>query len=288
MRFLSVATALIGAITGAEAYWKGFNVGANNPDGSCKTQADWETAFTVMQSQPGYFTSFRLFASSDCDTLARAVPAAISTGSQLLVGVWATDDGHFGAEKAALEAAINQYGTDWMIAISVGSEDLYRGDISGDYMAQKIYDVRGMVRAMGVDKEVGHVDTWTAWVDAANEVVITACDFVGMDGYPYFQGATIEQAPEVFWQSVTDTRNAVNRVKPGTWVWVTETGHPVSGDNFGPSVASVSNAQSYWNRVACECFNSVHVFWYAYQDYNSNPSFGVIDANLNSIYDLSC
>jgi glucan endo-1,3-beta-D-glucosidase len=39
-----------------------------------------------------------------------------------------------------------------------------------------------MVRSVGVKAEVGHVDTWTAWVDGANEVVIKASDFIGMDG----------------------------------------------------------------------------------------------------------
>lgn len=34
-------------------------------------------------------------------------------------------------------------------------------------------------------KPVGHVDTWTTWVDPANAAVITASDFIGMDAYPY-------------------------------------------------------------------------------------------------------
>jgi exo-beta-1,3-glucanase (GH17 family) len=56
--------------------------------------------------------------------------------------------------------------------------------------------------------------------------------------YPYFQNTAIENAANVFWQSVTDTRNAVNRVSPGKWVWVTETGWPVSGPNSGAAVSS--------------------------------------------------
>lgn len=136
---------------------------AQNSDGSCRTQAQWQTAFKRLKSQPGYFTSVRLYAASDCDTLARAVPAAIATGTKLLVGVWAEDSNHYAAEKQALINAIKAHGSDWMIAISVGSEDLYRGDTSASTLAGQIYDVRGMVRSMGVKQEVGHVDTWTAW-----------------------------------------------------------------------------------------------------------------------------
>ena len=83
-----------------------------------------------------------------------------------------------------------------------------------------------------------------------------------------------------------NTRNVVNRVSPGKWVWVTETGWPVSGPNYGPAVPSVQNAQTYWRSVACQAFQSVHIFWYAYQDYNQSPSFGVFGSNGNAIYDL--
>lgn len=184
MRFTSALVALAAALPLTQAYWKGFNVGANNADGSCKTQAQWETAFNKIKGLPQHITSARLYAASDCNTLANAVPAAINTGFNLLVGVWAEDATHYTAEKNALKAAIAAHGSSWILAISVGSEDLYRGDTSASALAQQIYDVRGMVRALGVNQEVGHVDTWTAWVDTKNNAVITASDFIGMDGYP--------------------------------------------------------------------------------------------------------
>lgn len=290
MRFSTFASLLaaVSGFSGAEAYWKGFNVGANNPDGSCKSTEDWRTVFNTLKGLPGYFTSVRLYASSDCNTLANAVPAAIDTGTGILVGVWTEDDAHFEAEKQALLNAILQYGSNWIIAVGVGSEDLYRGDTTADKLASQINDVRGMIRSVGANQEVGHVDTWTAWVKSENNAVILASDFVGTDGYPYFQGAEIQNGANVFWDSVQATRDVVNAVKPGTWVWITETGWPVSGANFDASVASVSNAQAYWTNVACAAFEQAHTFWYAYQDYSASPSFGVVDANRNPIYNLAC
>lgn len=310
MRFSTIVALAATVLPFTNAYYKGFNVGANNADGSCKTQAQWETAFNKIKGLPQGITSIRLYAASDCNTLEYAVPAAIATGMQILVGVWAEDSTHYTAEKNALEAAINAHGSDWIIAISVGSEDLYRGDTTASALAQQVYDVRGMVRAMGVTQEVGHVDTWTAWVDDDNKAVITACDFIGLDGYrkhqptplslvstvpvlilraAYFQNASIADASNVFWDSVTATRNQVNAVSSGKWVWVTETGWPVSGPDYGPAVPSVANAQTYWHTVACAAFQQIHIFWYAYQDYSASPSFGVFGSNGNAIYDLkSC
>lgn len=163
MKISTLATILTTVFAGVDAYWKGFNVAAQNPDGSCKSQADWENSFRKLQSLPGYFTSVRVYSASDCNTLANAVPAALATGSQILVGVWTEDDTHFNTEKQALLDAILQHGSSWIIAVTVGSEDLYRGDTTADKLASQINDVRGMIRSVGANQEVGHVDTWTAW-----------------------------------------------------------------------------------------------------------------------------
>ena len=287
-----LSTALIAFLflfQSTQALWKGFNLGANLPSGACKSRGDWEKDFRTLQSLPGYFSSARLFASSDCNTLANAVPAAIATGTTLLVGVWATNAAHFDAEKQALLAAVRQYGHDWIISVSVGSEDLYRGDTSGQALADQVNDVRGMLWSVGAGSvPVGHVDTWTVWVRPENEVLIRACDFVGTDGYPYFQDAAIDNAYDVFWKSVNDVRAVVDRVKPGTWVWITETGSPASGPSRGPAVPSIPNAQRYWKAVACQAFGEAHTFWYILQDYTASPSFGVVDAQFKPIYDLSC
>ena len=240
------------------------------------------------------FTSLRLYASSDCDTLARAVPAAIKTGGTILVGVWTEDWAHFDREKQALLAAVRKYGFGWMIATSVGSEDLYRKDTDAATLAGQIYDVRGMlstVKGYSTNVQVGHVDTWTAWVDPRNEAVIRACDFVGTDGYPYFQKTQnnpIDQGYNLFRESIRVTRQVVDRVKPGVWVWNTESGWPTSGKTENKAVPSVPNAARYWKEVACSSFASMHTFWYSLQDFYASPSFGVADGNGNALYDLKC
>lgn len=293
MKSITSLLALAATISSTSAYWSGFNSQATLANGACKSQADWENDFNLMKRLTG-FTSLRLYASSDCDTLARAVPAAIKTGGTILVGVWTEDQGHFDREKAALLAAVRQYGFGWIVAVSVGSEDLYRKDTIASTLAGQIYDVRGMlttVNGYSTNVQVGHVDTWTAWVDPANKAVIRACDFVGTDGYPYFQNTQenpVDQGYNLFWESIRVTRQVVDRVKPGVWVWNTESGWPTSGKTENKAVPSVANAQRYWKDVACSSFASMHTFWYSLQDFNASPSFGVADGNGNALYDLKC
>lgn len=60
------------------------------------------------------------------------------------------------------------------MAASIGSQDSYLGNTPAWRMAQQIYDARGMLSIQpGYNNvQVGHVDTWTAWVDPNNAVVI--------------------------------------------------------------------------------------------------------------------
>lgn len=287
MKISSILTFSTAAITGANAYFKGFNIGANLPSGACRSEADWEFAFNKIASFPGGFKNVRLYASSDCNTLANAVPAAVKTGTTLLVGIWTQDDAHFNAEKQALVQAIQQYGKDWILAVSVGSEDLYRKETDAHTLAGKINDVRGMLWGLGAsDKTVGHVDTWTAWVDGANTEVIQAVDWIGNDLYPYWQGIGTDNGAAInaYWQAV----NNVRAVAQGKDVWTTETGNPITGSTNGNSVPSINAAQVYWWQAACGSFKEMNFFWYDLDDFTANPQFAVVDKNYNPLIDMTC
>lgn len=111
-------------------------------------------------------------------------------------------DASFANELAALKSAISTYGSSLagqVAGISVGSEDLYRisptGILNGEnpgaspdtivsYIKQ-VKDALAGTPLSGVP--VGHVDTWTAWVNGSNNAVTDASDFIGVDTYPYFQ-----------------------------------------------------------------------------------------------------
>jgi exo-beta-1,3-glucanase (GH17 family) len=80
----------------------------------------------------------------------------------------------------------------------------------------------------------------------------------------------------------------LTKSQPGTPVWITETGWPVTGDSFGAADASASNALGYWKGVACSALQQIDIWWYAYQDYNANPSFGILDGQNRPIYNLTC
>ncbi|KAK7516629.1 glycoside hydrolase superfamily [Phyllosticta citriasiana] len=294
MKSVQAAALFAGALPFAAAATnpRGFNMAAQKPDGSCKTQADWAYNFKNMKSL-GDFTDVRVYASSDCNTLALAVPPAIDQGIKLLVGVWTEDEAHFQAEKDALEAAMTAHGIDWMSGISVGSEDLYRGDTTADILAQKVYDVRGMVsqeKYGGSNIPIGHVDTYNAW-NASAAALFKAVDFVGMDAYPYWQSVDVSKGKETFQQALTETQNNINTYNSNAKLWITETGWPTAGPDYGNSKATVANGKTFWDDVFCGVTPDYPTWWYINRDYYVAPAsqaFGVLDENFSPLFDLTC
>lgn len=87
-----------------------------------------------------------------------------------------------------------------------------------DYINQ-VRDAISGTAASGAS--IGHVDTWTAWVNGSNNAVIEACDWLGMDAYPYFQ-STIDNSIDVANSTFYDAYDATVGASMGKPVWVTE------------------------------------------------------------------
>ncbi|KAJ6108628.1 glucan endo-1-3-beta-glucosidase eglC [Penicillium sp. IBT 18751x] len=307
--FSKQAVALALAVATAEAAYQGFNYGSTNVDGSSKYEADFKTEFQTAKNLVGTdngFTSARLYTMIQGGTTAdpiQAIPAAIAEDTSLLLGLWASG-GNMANEITALKAAISAYGSafgDKVVGISVGSEDMYRNSVTGsksnagpgvepEVLVEYIKEVRAAIAGTSLSgASIGHVDTWDAWTNSSNAAVIDALDWLGFDGYPYYQltdSNSIDNAKALFDESVARTQAVAN----GKEVWITETGWPVSGPTEGEGVASLANAQQYWDQVACPLLGQTNTWWYMLADAGASPSFGVSSSTSNTtpLYNLRC
>ncbi|EXJ79954.1 murein transglycosylase [Capronia epimyces CBS 606.96] len=295
--------ALLGGASAALAAVRGFNYASQS-----QTYDTFSSQFKIAASLTGAndFTSARLYTmiqDGTTSTPITAIQAAIDTKTTLLLGLWASaDQATFENEITALKSAIQQYGSDFadlVVGISVGSEDLYRispigiaaGSGAGqtpDVLVNYIGLVRDAIKGTSLaTKPVGHVDTWNVFVNDTNSEVISNCDFLGLDEYPYYQTTdenSIGNSGELFFEAY----DKVAAVAGGKPIWITESGWPTSGPTSNLAVASVDNAEAFWQDVACELeHRDIDFWWYILADAGASPSFGVSE-NGKPLYNLAC
>lgn len=307
--FLAIGASF--SVVVAQQPYLGFNSGATTVDRKAKKQSDFEKEFETAQklkNSPGLFNSVRLYTNiqpETTDTPIEAFPAAVKTNTTLLLGIWCSGTDSIENELNALSKAIEQYGknfTDLVVGISVGSEDLYRVSESGirneaglgqnaDTIVGFIQDTRKKLEGTALSSiPVGHVDTWSSWANETNKAVVDEVDFLGTNLFPYFEddkGNAISNVTNVFQNALNSTEKAAG----GKDVWITETGWPVSGPDFGQAKPSLENAKDFWDTIGCTLFGRKNVWWYVLQDANpdNDAKFGITnDLSTTPQYDLRC
>lgn len=247
-------TAALGLATTVSAQVQGFNYGATNEDGSCRSYSDFVNLFNRAKNLAGAqgFASARLYTSIQCGTAAdpiSAFQAAIDTDTSILVGLWASAGrAVYENELNALLAAEKNLGAafaDRVVGMSVGSEDLYRSSpegvannagagATGAEIEGYIGWMRDWIKGTRLEsKPIGHVDTWTAWILSENAGVASSVNWLGHNSFPYFESTkanSIAVAADNYWSAVAETE----RIAAGKPVFLTETGWPHSKFIYAP------------------------------------------------------
>ncbi|KAI1124583.1 glycoside hydrolase superfamily [Nemania abortiva] len=309
----ALAAGAFATLASAGDNYLGFNSGAMKTDNSAKFKSDFLAEFNTAQNlkgAPGKFDAVRLYtniqAYSTSDPI-QAFDAAVETKTKILLGLWTSGTDSIDNEMTALKSGLKKFGkdlADLIIGVSIGSEDLYRVSVTGlkndptgvgagpDVITKFIKEFKSNFADSDIASvPIGHVDTWDAWTNGTNKAVIDAVDWIGVDEYPYYEdgkGNDIKNSGTLF-DNAYDATIAAAGGKP---VWVTETGYPYTGIKWGQAVASVANAEYYWQEVGCRrLFNKTPTFWYNLRDSNgaNKQSFAITD-NLSTTprFNLTC
>lgn len=258
MKFATFAMALAGAATVNALGELGFDLGVQrNSDAACKETADYLENFKNM----AFLTNtVRTYAVSDCGTLANMGPALVQSGFKAFLGVWPTDAAHFAAEQAALTTYLPTISINNVHAITVGSEALYRGDLTAEQLATAIDTVKTLIAGLK-DKDgqswasvpVGTVDSWNVLVNGANEPAIKAADIVLANAFSYWQGQVQANASYSFFDDIMQAIQTIQTIKGTTDIpfWVGETGWATAGGSFESAVPDIANAESFWQNGIC-------------------------------------
>ncbi|KAK5779052.1 glucan 1,3-beta-glucosidase PWA37_003898 [Arxiozyma heterogenica] len=309
MRFSTLATTVTGLLLAAKQVSAigdlAFNLGVKNNDGSCKTTSDYENDLKILK---GYTNIVKVYAVSDCNTLQNLGPAAEAEGFQVFFGIWPNDEAHFQAEKNALQTYLPSIKESTVAGFLVGSEALYRKDLTADQLADKINNVRSFIANIKdsegnsySNKAVGTVDSWNVLVAGYNAPAIKAADFVMANAFSYWQGQTMQNASYSFFDDIMQALQTIQTAKGSTDItfWVGETGWPTEGTNFENAYPSVENAKLFWQQGICAMRAwgvNVIVFEAFDEDWKPNTSgtsdvekhWGVWTSSDHLKYSLAC
>lgn len=306
MKFtFALLSALALAVTEASAEGSlGFNLGVKNNDGTCMSTEQFETALDTLSP---YASVVKTYSVSDCNTLQNLGPALEAKGFKIALGIWPTPDSKFSSEKEALQSYLPKISKSTVQAFLVGSEALYRGDLTADQLSSDIQEIKSLLSDIKDkngdsygDVPVGTVDSWNVLVDGGNADVIKEADVVYANAFSYWQSQAMDNASFSFFDDIMQAMQAIQTVKGTTDInfWVGETGWPTDGSNYGAAVPSVSNAKQFWKEGICAMrgwgvntfvFEAFDEAWKPETSGSSvEPHWGVFDENSNKKYDLSC
>jgi glucan endo-1,3-beta-D-glucosidase len=280
----------------ADKVHTGFNYGAFWKDGRAKTKADFTRLFNQAKNIKNNLVTFdsaRLFTNVQQGTMDEpiaAFEAAIDTGTTLLLGIWWTVN--ISHELKALDTALGLHKNklaDLVIGISIGNEDVHRGDASIATIGGTVEKVRGHINnptdyanlAMLKDKPIGYVDV-------LDKTLNDGVDFIGLNAYLYWAGNNIAQAKNDYLATIAKAKEKANE-KP---LWLTELGWPFAGAASGQAEANVQNQEKFWNDVGCSLFGKHNLWWFELEP-DSGPAektdWGIFPEGGGEIrFDASC
>jgi len=278
-----------------------LRIGTLNPpgqDNTCKTTSDFVKDLNLIKKNTGS-TTVRIYTTSQCDAAANLLPALKQTNTKAIIGIWPTPPDHFDAEIKALTNNIKSF-SDQVVAVTVGSEVLYRKEMTAVQLAAAIDRVRTALEGLGVDKPVGTADSWNLFINDSVNPVIKASDIILANAFSYWQGMKMDNATHSFFDDIMQALQHVQDVKKTIDVdfWVGETNWPTGGADFEASVPSVTNAAAYWKDAVCGMLAwGINVFIFEAFDEPWKPAaknndveqhWGAMDVRGSPKYDLSC
>lgn len=222
-----------------------FVEAGQNPDqGSVVSQAQVNRLVDIIAPKIEWLRTY-----GSCSGNQFAPPRAKQLGLSVAIGIWLSSN--LTANETEITAAVNLANSGYADMLVVGTEVLYRGDLT----AQQLIDYINRVRAL-VNVPVATADTYGNLL--GNQAVMDACDVILADIYPFWEGVAVEEAVK----SLDMAYRQLTAAAPGKQVLVAETGWPTDGNAIGQAVPSLANANFYFlNFVSWAKAKNVD-YWY--------------------------
>lgn len=206
-------------------------------DGQDPTRGDKLSESQVrqrLQVLVGHTDSIRTFGSTNGLEVQACVARAL--GFKTAIGAWLDRD--VTANESEISNLVNAARANCVDLAIVGSEALFRGDLTADALVAYINDIRTRIGPLAIP-----VTTVERFPELrAHPEIIDAVDVVLVNYYPFWDGIAIDDAVPV----LHDWHLQLKSLAGAKEIVVSETGWPDAGQQIGDAVPSDANADLYF------------------------------------------
>ncbi len=197
-------------------------------------------------------------------------------GIKTVVGAWISND--LDRNEKEIESLIALAKSGLVAIAAVGNEVLHRDEISEQQIINYIKRVKEAVPNI----PVGYVDAYYQFLDRPN--LVSNCDVLLVNFYPFWEGASIENADSYLQNMLELTQTVAN----GKNIIISETGWPSKGETIENAIPSEINAMKYFvasqdwaknNNLELFHFSSFDESWKVIQEGTIGTAWGIWDKN---------
>ncbi|ETP28553.1 hypothetical protein F442_22144 [Phytophthora nicotianae P10297] len=161
------------------------------PDSSkCKSASEVQKDMYALK---GITDRVRIYSLLDCNQAELVLPAAKNAGLQVHLGIWTTKShDYLLKEKAKLASLIDSglYDNN-VIGLHVGSETIYRKEITADTAIGYMNEIRSYIRSRGKNTPVTIADVIDIYYDYPQ--IVDAVDYISVNEFAYWEGVDVNE-----------------------------------------------------------------------------------------------
>ena len=254
----------------------------------CKSREQVLTDLTLLKRITG---RIRLLSLTDCGQGEIVLSVAKQVELQVWLGLWVSEDSNvFGYEKETLERFLNEgiVQEDLVLGITVGSESIYRKEVTASEIILYKDQVKALVTSANVNIPISIVDIAPIYIQYPS--LTKAVDVVMTNSFPFWENIPIENSVQDLFDDLTDILNQPQA--QGKDIIIGETGWPSEGFLEGVGSASPELQNQYFREFYCRMdrqlnwkyyyFTSIDNAWRQEQDplNTIEGNWGFLYANL--------
>ncbi|CAI5711167.1 unnamed protein product [Hyaloperonospora brassicae] len=186
----------------------------------------------------------RIYSLLDCNQAELVLPAAKRAGLQVHLGIWTTASHSYLLQERAKLAALIDTGLydNNVIGLHVGSETIYRKEISADTAIRYMNETRVYIRSRGKNTPVTIADTIDIY--NLNPKLVDAVDYVSVNQFSFWEKSDVNEGAAVTLDRLRNLRTlAASKNKK---VVISEVGWSSGGFDVGAGIASPENQVKFF------------------------------------------